>query len=142
MKQTPTCPICQDPLFGRSDKRFCSLKCKNRHHQIARTYLRNMVKLENQQRQRNLTILEGLMDARNDAFHSHLTLLTKMGFHIEFCNLNFIAKGVRLFSCYHFILTIQSNGRLLVKRNMSPVHLNPAFYNRFKIDRLLVYTSG
>lgn len=30
------CKICKDPIYGRSDKVFCSLKCKNTYHQKLR----------------------------------------------------------------------------------------------------------
>jgi endogenous inhibitor of DNA gyrase (YacG/DUF329 family) len=34
--QHEACPECDSNVFGRSDKRFCSINCKNNHHNAAR----------------------------------------------------------------------------------------------------------
>lgn len=136
MNSTPTCPICEDKIFGRSDKRFCSIKCKNRHHHVARKYLRNMVQSENRGRERNLTLLEGLIDARNDCFETHLNFLCKQGFHLEYCHLRFENKGVRILACYHFLIELNQHGFMKIRRQMSPIFLKNEFYNRFIQDRL------
>jgi hypothetical protein len=136
MHKHPTCPICKDKLFGRSDKRFCSVKCKNQHHQIARRYLRNMVEMENQRRERNLTLLEGLMDARNDQFETHLNFLSKQGFHLEYCHLRKKEKSYQIYSCYHFVIELRTTGFMKIRRQMSPLFLKDEFYQRYIQDRI------
>ncbi|MDX1326529.1 MAG: hypothetical protein R3299_02410 [Arenibacter sp.] len=29
MKTSKTCPVCEGPVIGRSDKKFCSIKCRS-----------------------------------------------------------------------------------------------------------------
>jgi hypothetical protein len=35
------CCVCDKPLYGRSDKVFCDIRCKNTYHAEIRKYLKN-----------------------------------------------------------------------------------------------------
>lgn len=38
MSSKRNCPICQTTFRGRSDKKFCSIKCKSRYHHTQHKY--------------------------------------------------------------------------------------------------------
>jgi hypothetical protein len=62
-----TCPICQSPLHGRTDKRFCSLACKNEHHAITRRQTKDAVAEIDGYLHRNREILLTIMgDSRKE----------------------------------------------------------------------------
>ena len=61
-RKTETCTTCGKKLYGRRDKMYCDITCKNRHYTIARRLkyetFRNHITMVN----RNIDILRGIMD--------------------------------------------------------------------------------
>jgi predicted nucleic acid-binding Zn ribbon protein len=65
------CPICGGPIQGRSDKRYCSQKCKNTHHYLARRNCKPLIVEKNKRLERNFVILEGLIQQWHPVLKIH-----------------------------------------------------------------------
>lgn len=78
-RRTPVCLECGDKIkYGRTDKKFCCVECKNRHHNRQARGSRAFKRKILSQLDRNYGILDSLLYAGVDAVE--ITDLLAMGF--------------------------------------------------------------
>lgn len=53
-----TCPECGERFVGRGDKKFCSVECRNHHHNTLNRDSNNLIRNINNQLRRNRRILK------------------------------------------------------------------------------------
>ena len=128
------CPVCQGEVKGRSDKRYCSVKCKNRHHRIAFMLNKPMVEEQNRRLLRNLTLLEGIMSAGKNAMNIHKSTLIRRGFDMGSCTGTIDEGDFTIYNCYHFSYWVTKDGIIHVVRNGEVSDYMPGFYERYEID--------
>ena len=56
-----TCPICKGKIIGRTDKKFCSVSCKNNYHKRLTAHTDNAASRINKILHRNRSILQELL---------------------------------------------------------------------------------
>ena len=79
------CRVCDDPLSGRIDKIFCSLKCKNWYHAYRREQNLDFVIKTDYILHRNRTILVEFHEvAEKDEFYVSKYHLIKRGFKFDY----------------------------------------------------------
>jgi len=128
------CPICYSKVTGRIDKRYCSIKCKNEHHNAARKMNKPMAYETNRKLMRNLTLLEGIMGAKGKFLHIHKAELIRRGFDPDVVT-GFEIKGHAVrHICYHFSYTIDAQGVVHVRRHDKVGRVLPGFFERWEID--------
>ena len=128
------CPVCKGKVEGRTDKRYCSIKCKNKHHRIAFLLNKPMTDEQNRKLLRNLTLLEGILSNEQNAMKIHKASLIRQGFDMGSCTGVEIRGKTHIFSCYHFRYMLCEDGMLLVVRNQQISDYMPGFYERYEID--------
>lgn len=62
----PKCIVCEKEMKGRSDKKFCSIQCKNHYHRDLRQGMRPIVKEVDKILHRNYAILTELRRERKE----------------------------------------------------------------------------
>ena len=115
-----TCAQCQMPLVGRSDKKFCSMTCKNHFNSIQRSKTKTITQEVDNYLHRNREILATLMPvAKKDMFDK--LILTKAGFRWEYCTGIYLNKdGKTYFIVYDYAWMAFSNQQILVvKKQLS-----------------------
>ena len=65
-RSTPVCLLCHQPVRGRSDKKFCSLSCKNAYHHAQKTENEDVVKETDRILRKNYKILQSLLNGANE----------------------------------------------------------------------------
>jgi hypothetical protein len=75
------CPLCERPYSGRSDKLFCSIECKNNHHNSLRK--QGVVNMINQSLHQNRTVLFHLLHAGTNTETVERVVLERLGFQFE-----------------------------------------------------------
>ncbi len=79
------CSICGDQLFGRLDKKFCSLECKNEYHRKRRAQHLPFSKSVDQMLHGNWVVLRELADEIGKRkFFVSKARLNKSGFHTKY----------------------------------------------------------
>ncbi len=131
-----SCPVCSGTVVGRSDKIYCSVQCKNKHHRESRRLNTPLTREQNRKLLRNLTLLEGLM--REAKFmHIHKDELIKRGFDLNSVT-GVEIQGTRYrLKCYHFSYTLSPDGILHVTRHVKVQENRPGFYERYVCDPVL-----
>jgi len=112
-----SCIICRKVLRGRSDKRFCSLDCKNNYHVRLRRNTRDAVLTVDRILHRNRSILLELV-GRNKAKKISRLHLDHLKFNFDFytgSHLN--TREKMIYHVYDFSWAIFSDQEVLITRN-------------------------
>lgn len=94
------CINCSSHFFGRSDKKFCSVKCKNDHNYEQRRGTKSVTKVIDDILHRNRIILATIMGKRRDQMKISRVELLKMGFKFDFITGTYLNKQKKI---YHYI---------------------------------------
>lgn len=128
------CPTCGGLVFGRRDKIFCALPCKNKHHSIARKQLKSRSNQSNKRIRRNATLLEGILGPKENAMTIHRDELIKRGFDIESCTKASLKGSHVVYELYGYRYYIRHDGYVIVKRNVKVSTFLPGFHERYLIE--------
>jgi len=128
------CPTCQGKVVGRRDKRFCSLKCKNEHHRVARQMLKSRFDELQNRLYRNLVVLEGTLGTKHNSMSIHQNTLFKIGFDLKANTGSYRKKNKTYFEVENYTYSFENNGNILVRRNHELSSFMPVFFRRWLID--------
>ncbi|MBK9981066.1 MAG: hypothetical protein IPP15_01345 [Saprospiraceae bacterium] len=112
------CLHCGKPVKGRTDKKFCSILCKNNFNYEQRTRTKSDVKTIDDILHRNRIILSTLMgDSRKETFDRMLLLKAK--FRFDFHTGHYLNKeGKTYWLIYDYAWMEFSDQKILVIRKM------------------------
>ena len=111
------CKICSSSIVGRSDKLFCSVKCKNYYHINLRKATRVAVKEIDTILHRNRSILLEFLGKRRIKITIERVLLEKKNFNFKYhTHINVNNKGKTYFNVYDFAWMEFSNDEILIVR--------------------------
>lgn len=112
-----TCKICKKPIRGRSDKIFCSVKCKSYYHRKLREVTKDATTKIDVILHRNRSILLEIMGKNSSQKKVPRNLLDKKKFNIRYMTGFFEnAQGKRYHIVYDFAWMEFSDGDILIKR--------------------------
>ena len=113
------CPICGKNIVGRSDKKFCSTKCKNNYHHPSKNLKGDQIKMVNTFLFQNFKIMESIFsNERKDKLMVPRILLDKMGFHYAYSTGCYINKQKKLYRyIYNYAWMEFSDQRLMLIRS-------------------------
>ena len=95
-----TCKVCKIPISGRSDKVFCSLKCKNEYHLELKKSIPIEIKEVDKILFRNRSILYELLGTRKTQRKMKLIDLESKGFNFYYHTHITKSKNQDVFWCY------------------------------------------
>jgi hypothetical protein len=111
------CKICSKPIIGRSDKVFCSVRCKNYYHTNLRKVTDIAVKEINKILHRNRSILLEVMGKRKIQIKINRIELDKKKFNYKYHTHTYInSKGKTYYYVYDFAWMEFSDDELLIVR--------------------------
>jgi len=111
------CKICNNPIVGRSDKIFCSVKCKNYYHTNLRRVTDNAVKEINKILHRNRSILLEILGKQKTQKKVERIVLDKKKFNFKYhTHIIRNSKGKLYFYIYDFAWMEFSDNEILIVR--------------------------
>ncbi len=111
------CKICSKPIIGRSDKIFCSLRCKNYYHTNLRRVTNLAVKDIDIILHRNRSILLEIMGKRKTQIKIERMVLDKKKFNYKYhTHLHTNSKGKIYYYVYDFAWMEFSDDEVLIVR--------------------------
>ena len=111
------CIICKKPLEGRSDKKFCSVYCKNQYHIRLRRSTAKAVTDINRILARNRSILLEILGKKFGQKKIPRILLDKRKFNYKYHTHSFInSKGKTYFYCYDIAWMEFSDNEILISK--------------------------
>jgi len=128
------CPTCLGKVSGRRDKRFCSLKCKNEHHRVARDILKSHFGEQQKRLCRNFLVLEGVLGPKGKQAIIHRNELFRFGFDLKSVTTSFRKNKKICFEVGNFMFSFLNNGLILIKRIKALSYVVPVFFRRWEIE--------
>ncbi len=117
--QTKTCLLCEKPLKGRSDKKFCDDYCRAAYNNDLKSASNNYIRNINNALGKNRRILESLLPEGEQMAKANQDKLLRLGFQFKYTTHTFTnQKGNVYHFCYEYgYLPLENNWFLIVKRN-------------------------
>lgn len=129
------CPTCsRQIIFGRRDKIFCNIKCKNEHHRTARIQMKSRVDLHNKLLRRNLAILEGAVGPKGKSVRVHKDALIVHGFELTISTRAVIRKNKCRYEIGGYYYYILKNGIVEIERIGEVNKYLPGFFERWVFE--------
>mgnify|MGYP006048760859 FL=1 len=118
-KQTKTCLLCEKPLKGRSDKKFCDDYCRAAYNNDLKSASNNYIRNVNNALGKNRRILESLLPEGEQMAKANQDKLLRLGFQFKYITHTYKnQKGNVYHFCYEYgYLPLENNWFLIVKRN-------------------------
>lgn len=111
------CKICSKVIMGRSDKKFCSVRCKNYYHTNLRRVTNKSVSEIDKILHRNRSILLELMGKNNIQKKISRLALDQKKFNFKYhTHLHVNSTGKTYFYVYDFAWMSFSNDEVLIVR--------------------------
>ena len=128
------CPTCNHSVYGRKKKRFCSLKCKNEHHKIARLQTNPIQNIRNKNTKRAYVILEGIFGIKRKRIIIHQNTLFKFGFDVNAYIKVQSKNGQIYFSILDYTYRFIGKALIEVVRKKSTKVYYKEFLDRWKLE--------
>lgn len=118
-----TCKICSTVIVGRSDKKFCSIRCKNYYHVNLRKVTHNATKVIDEILHRNRAILLEILGKKQQKITVPRLLLETKNFTFKYHTHTHINhKGKILYWVYDLGWMQFSNNNIVIFKN-NPVQV-------------------
>ena len=118
-KEERKCLVCDTPVKGRSDKKFCDDYCRAAYNNDLNSASNNYVRNVNNALGKNRRILESLFPENEHTSKTHRDKLLQLGFHFKYITHTYTnPKGNVYFFCYEYgYFPLENSKYLLVKRD-------------------------
>jgi len=118
-KEDKKCLLCEKPLKGRSDKKFCDDYCRAAYNNDLKSASNNFIRNVNNALGKNRRILESFLPEGEQTAKANKDKLIEKGFQFKYHTHQYKAKnGNAYFYCYEYgYLPLENNWFLIVKRN-------------------------
>ena len=114
------CPICKKSVSGRSDKRFCSVKCKSTYHSKLRKHTESATDQVDTLLHHNRSILFELMGRSQTKKKISRLLLDKKKFNYNYITgFHINTKNKTIHHVYDYSWAIFSDQEVLIMKNRS-----------------------
>ncbi|MDD2982547.1 MAG: hypothetical protein PHQ74_04085 [Crocinitomicaceae bacterium] len=130
-KNNRTCIVCEKFIYGRSDKVFCDIKCKNRYHselsKSQKTIARETFKIL----AKNWTILATLLGDGADELHINKVELARHGFDFTTVSGVEITATKTSFSVFEYVWIYKPNNEIKITLNKKQEPISPFIFKRW-----------
>ncbi len=131
-KNLRLCCVCDSKLFGRSDKVFCDITCKNKYHFELRKHNNLVSNVTIKILNKNYQILCFLTGKNCNKFKVSKLDLQSKGFNFEIVSGFDQSKFGFKVKIYEFSLYISAHNEITVIRNSQQTDISPFVYKRWE----------
>lgn len=132
-KQSRQCCVCDKKLYGRSDKVFCDIHCKNKYHQDIRKHSKSAAVNTVKTLQKNYIILCNLLGTKCDRYIIKKLKLQEMGFNFEIVSgMSKNPYGLKM-DVFELSWYYTSNNNIVVMQDREQAKISPYLYRRWEL---------
>ncbi len=126
------CIVCEKAIYGRSDKVFCDIRCKNKYHTELAKSQKTIAQETFKILAKNWAILSSLMSASADELHIDKVDLIRHGFDFNTVSgVDLSAKTIR-FDVFEFTWCFQASQKIVITLNKKQTHIAPFLFKRWR----------
>jgi hypothetical protein len=125
------CVICNKQLFGRSDKRFCDIKCKNYYHSQVRQSVKTICSETIKILTKNAVILEGIMGEQKNTCLVDRLALERLGFRFGYVTDAAQKYGMIYYSIFGFNYRFIKQTRVEITIDKKRNNISPFIFKRW-----------
>ncbi len=125
------CVICNKQLFGRSDKRFCDIQCKNYYHAQVRKSVKTISSETIKILAKNVVILEGIMGEEKDSCIIDQLALERLGFRFGFITNIDDKYGIMRYEVFAFSYRFIKKRRIEITVDRKRSEASPFIFKRW-----------
>lgn len=126
------CVMCDSKLFGRSDKRFCTPKCKNNYHSELRKTNNSVSNETLKVLYKNYQILSSLLSQDCSKYQINKLKLERMGFEINTTTgIEMNKYGIKL-KVFDFSWYLSKHNTIIVYHNPEESVISPFVFKRLE----------
>lgn len=126
------CLICKKQLFGRSDKIFCDIKCKNKYHSDVRKSTKNVQGETFKIINRNWAILAAFMSEKGNKVHVKKLALQEKKFDFNLVTNIQNKAGYINFGIFNYSYYVTKNDIVVITRDTKQSDISPYLFKRYE----------
>lgn len=132
LKPARLCCVCDKPLFGRSDKVFCDIHCKNRYHSDVRKHTKTASAVNIRILRKNYVILCALLGDPCDKYVVKKLELKSLGFNFDVISgITKTPYGFK-FDVFEFSWFYSRNDNITIMQDKQQTKISPFMYKRWE----------
>jgi len=132
------CVICNRKLYGRSDKRFCDINCKNYYHSEVRKSMKTIKSQTLAILMHNYVALSGILGGKKNACIIDKLAMEKAGFRFNYITDAENRHGIIYYGVFDITYRFIHNKRVLITVDKQRSKVSPYIFKRW--DRELKET--
>ena len=126
------CCVCDKPLYGRSDKVFCDIHCKNKYHSDVRKHTKSASAVNIKILRKNYVILCTLLGDPCDKYMVKKLKLKELGFNFDVVSgVSQTPYGLK-FDLFEFSWFYSRNDNITVMQDRQQTKISPYMYKRWE----------
>lgn len=132
LKPSRQCCVCDKQLYGRSDKIFCDIHCKNQYHSDVRKHTQSAAAVNTKILHKNYGILCLLLGDNHDRYVIKRLELKKLFFNFD--TISGMSKnrfGLK-FDVYEFSWYYSTNDNIVILQDRAQSKISPFMYKRWE----------
>lgn len=142
LKPSRQCCVCDKPLYGRSDKVFCDIACKNRYHADVRRHTKSASAVNVRILRKNYEILCSLLGNPCDRFVVKKLKLKELNFNFHVVSgVSQTPYGLK-FDIFEFSWFYSRNDNITVLQDSKQTKISPFMYKRWERHSRPLQTHG
>lgn len=132
LKPARLCCVCDKPYYGRSDKIFCDIHCKNKYHSEVRKYTNAAAAVNVKILKKNYVILCSLLGSPCDKYVIKKLKLKELGFNFDVISgISNTPYGPK-FDVFEFSWFYSRNDNITILQDQKQTPISPFMYKRWE----------
>lgn len=132
IRNNRTCIVCEKFLFGRSDKVFCDIKCKNKYHAELAKSQKTVAKETFKILAKNWTIISTLMGEGTTELRINKIELARHGFEFTTVSGLEVSANRSSFNVFEYTWYYKANNEIKITLNKEQAPISPFIFKRWR----------
>ncbi|HEY1019270.1 MAG TPA: hypothetical protein VGE25_09745 [Sediminibacterium sp.] len=113
---TGSCIVCEKKFYGRSDKKFCGVRCKNQYHNTNTVRNTKLIRSVNYLLRKNRNILYTLTNGKRTAKTMKRDVLLIAGFDFSYITSVDVSQEQTTYYCYDYQYIVIGETQVQIQR--------------------------
>ncbi|MBI1838418.1 MAG: hypothetical protein HYR91_14240 [Flavobacteriia bacterium] len=132
--QNRKCLICEKAIFGRSDKIYCGINCKNHYHSEVRKTTKTISAETIKLIHKNWKILASIMTEKGNQVTTKKVTLQRLGFNFDVATSVHTKFGFYNLGIFNYTYYVTKNDTVIILQNKDESEITPFLFKRLLLQ--------